>query len=270
MTAALHSERIARSDAPAPTRWLLFTHGIYGAGMNWRAIARKINERRPEWGVLLVDLRGHGRSPAGEPPHTIAACAADVAALVHSLDLPVDAIAGHSFGGKVMMATRTLLEPSQTWILDASPSPRPGAIDDADNTVTAVLLLMEQLPAAYPRREDFVAAITAHGHREGLANWLAMNLVAGDDGLYRTRLDLPAIRAMLADYWARDLWSEIAAGPGAVEFVVATKAASISADDRARLRTLPSHVTVHDLDADHWLNLDAPAAVIELFATRLP
>ncbi|MCX5745383.1 MAG: hypothetical protein NT062_23135, partial [Proteobacteria bacterium] len=49
MPAPLHSERIARGDA-VPSRWLLFTHGIYGAGMNWRGIARKINERRPEWG----------------------------------------------------------------------------------------------------------------------------------------------------------------------------------------------------------------------------
>src|SRR5205085_6580304 len=60
---------------------LLLTHGIYGAGSNWRSIARKLNERRPEWGVVLVDLRQHGRSEPGEPPHTIAACADDLRAL---------------------------------------------------------------------------------------------------------------------------------------------------------------------------------------------
>ena len=47
MPARLHHERIARSDT-APSRWLLLTHGIYGAGSNWRGIARKVNERRPE------------------------------------------------------------------------------------------------------------------------------------------------------------------------------------------------------------------------------
>jgi pimeloyl-ACP methyl ester carboxylesterase len=72
--ARLYHERIAQSDA-APDRWLVLTHGIYGAGSNWRSIARKVNERRPEWGVVLVDLRQHGRSEPGPPPHTIAACA---------------------------------------------------------------------------------------------------------------------------------------------------------------------------------------------------
>ena len=128
MPARLYHERIARSDA-APARWLALTHGIYGAGSNWRSIARKLNERRPEWGVVLVDLRQHGRSEPGEPPHTIAACADDLRALFGELG-GVDAVAGHSFGGKVALATRPLIQPRQTWVLDASPSPRPGAAVD--------------------------------------------------------------------------------------------------------------------------------------------
>jgi hypothetical protein len=42
--ARLHHERIARSETE-PSRWLALTHGIYGAGSNWRSIARKLNER---------------------------------------------------------------------------------------------------------------------------------------------------------------------------------------------------------------------------------
>ena len=115
MTARLYHERIARSDAE-PARWLLLTHGFFGAGSNWRSIARKLTERRPEWGVLLVDLRQHGRSERGEPPHTIAACAEDVSALVRELG-GVRAIAGHSFGGKVVLATRPLVDAGQHWVL---------------------------------------------------------------------------------------------------------------------------------------------------------
>ncbi|MCX5747351.1 MAG: alpha/beta fold hydrolase, partial [Proteobacteria bacterium] len=191
-------------------------------------------------------------------------------ALVAASGLPIDAIAGHSFGGKVVMATRALVAPAQTWILDASPSPRAGAIDDVDNSVTGVLVLMERLPATFARREDFVAAVVAGGFDAGLAAWLAMNVVAGDDGRYRQRLDLVAIRAMLADYWARDLWSAIEAGPGDVEFVIADHSPAVSPADRARLATAGPHVHVHLLDADHWLHIQAPAAVVELFAARLP
>ena len=135
--ARLHHERIARSDV-TPDRWLALTHGIYGAGSNWRSIARKINERRPEWGVVLVDLRQHGRSEPGDSPHTIAACAEDLRALIASLG-EVHAIAGHSFGGKVVLATRRLVDVSQTWVLDASPSWRGDPAIDRSNTVVRVL-----------------------------------------------------------------------------------------------------------------------------------
>jgi esterase len=175
--ARLHRELIGTN----PERWLLITHGIYGSGANWRGIARKLHERRPEWGIALVDLRGHGRSERGDPPHTLAACAADLRALCDELG-GVEAIAGHSFGGKVALQTRALAshdQPAllQTWMFDASPSARPGAEADPDNSVTRLLALMERLPKTWAKREDFIAAITAEGHAESLAQWLAMNLV---------------------------------------------------------------------------------------------
>src|SRR5690606_2906740 len=100
VSARLHHERIAHGGA-APAAWLLLTHGIYGAGGNWRAIARKLVERRPDWGVVLVDLRQHGRSDAGEPPHTLDAAAGDLRALADQLG-GSEAMAGHSFGGTVV------------------------------------------------------------------------------------------------------------------------------------------------------------------------
>src|SRR5258706_330563 len=123
VTARLHHERIARNGA---SRWLALTHGILGSGANWRGIARKLVQRRPEWGVVLVDLPQHGQSERGEPPHDLAACAADMRALLVELG-DVIAIGGHSFGGKVMLATRGLAPPGlrQTWILDAVASAPP-------------------------------------------------------------------------------------------------------------------------------------------------
>jgi len=243
------------------------THGIFGSGGNWRGIARKLHERRPEWGVVLVDLRQHGRSEPGEPPHDLAACAGDLRALLDELALPVGAIAGHSFGGKVVLATRALGAIEQTWVLDASPSARPEAARDPDNSVIRVLELMERLPRRWARRDDFVAAIVADGQSLALAQWLAMNVVPDDSGALVLRLDLGALRALLADYYARDLWSSVLdPSLGDVELVTATR--STSARDVER--PLPPHVHVHRIDAGHWLHIDAPAAVVELFAANLP
>jgi pimeloyl-ACP methyl ester carboxylesterase len=271
--ARLHHERIVRTGT-TPERWLLITHGIYGAGSNWRGIARKLNDRRPEWGIELVDLRQHGRSEPSEPPHTLAACADDLRALIAELDVRVDALAGHSFGGKVALVTRALVSLPQTWVLDASPSPRSGALDDRGNSVVRVLELMERLPKTWTRREDFVAAVMADGHDIGLAQWLAMNVVADPSGTLTLRLDLAALREMLADYYARDLWDTLSSGNGDVTFVIADRATTVSAADRARLDRFEAgrapYVHVHHVDAGHWLHIEAPAAVIELFATHLP
>ena len=267
--ARLYHERIARSDA-SPSQWLLVTHGIYGAGSNWRGIARKLNERRPEWGIVLVDLRQHGRSEPGEPPHTLAACAEDLRALVAELG-DVTGLAGHSFGGKVVLAARALVEPRQTWILDASPSARPGATADPNNTVVRVLELMTRLPRTWARRDDFVAAVVADGHDTALAQWLAMNVVPDSSGQLALRLDLGALRELLTDYYAQDLWPALRSPDGGdVEVVIADRSSALDAADRARLATAPPHVHVHHVAAGHWLHIEAPAAVVDLIAARLP
>lgn len=255
---ALHHEQVVTGDAA--DKWLLFTHGIYGSGANWRSIARKVIERRPGWGALLVDLRGHGRSPTGEPPHTVDACADDLAELVATR--PVDVAVGHSFGGKVVLALRTRVALAETWVLDATPSARPQGFD---GSVGRVLDLMDGLPATFARRDDFVAAVVASGQSETLARWLAMNLEPAGDAL-RLRLELPMIRALLTDYFARDLWDAVeATHPGALHVVIAGRSTTVSTDDRARLVASPAHVHVVP-DAGHWLHLDAPAAIIDLLA----
>jgi len=286
MPARLHHERIARSDQ-SPTRWLVLTHGIYGAGSNWRSIARKVTDQRREWGVVLVDLRGHGRSEAGEPPHTVAACAEDVRALIETLGETlgdVRAIAGHSFGGKVALATRRLVALDQTWVLDASPSARrvlperpveqattgAAATGHGESTVLQVLELMERAPRTWARREDFVAAVTREGHEAGLAQWLAMSLIPDGAGQLVLRFDLAALREMIGDYRATDLWDVLEAPGGDVEVVVAERSPTLSAADRGRLAAAPPHVHVHYVPAGHWLHIDAPAAVVELLVARLP
>ncbi len=264
--AALHHEQVVTGDAP--DRWLLFTHGIYGSGANWRSIARKVIERRPGWGALLVDLRGHGRSPTGEAPHTVDACADDLAELLASR--PVAIAVGHSFGGKVVLALRTRVALAETWVLDATPSARPEGPESTDRQVRElmareVLELMARLPPTFESREKFVAALVASGQTDALARWLAMNLEPAGDAL-RLRLELPMIRALLTDYFARDLWDAVeGTHPGALHVVVAGRSTTISTDDRARLVASPAHVHVV-ADAGHWLHLDAPGAVIDLLA----
>lgn len=263
MPAQLYTERIGTGAST-----LLLTHGIYGAGSNWRAIARKLTTKRPEWSVLLVDLRGHGRSEPGPPPHTVAAAAEDVRTII--IEHHVTAIAGHSFGGKVVLAARSLTSIPQTWVLDASPSARPAAFTEPRNSVVHVLEILERSPKTWDKRDDFIAAVQAAGHALPLAQWLAMNLVPDGDR-YTLRLDTAQLRALLDSYYATDLWADLEdPSHGDAHVVIAERSNTIDDAARARLAQAPAHVHVHRVAADHWLHIEAPEAVVDLLASRLP
>jgi esterase len=268
VTARLHHERIARSDA-SPERWLLLTHGIFGTGANWRGIARKVTEQRREWGIVLVDLRLHGRSEDGTPPHTVEACAEDLRALVTELG-DIAAIAGHSLGGKICAAARPRLQLQQTWLLDSSPSPRPGALEDPSNSVLRVLGDLERLPRTWEKREQMIAALVERGHTTALAQWLAMSVNPDAAGTLTLRFDLAALRELLADYFATDQWASLDDPTlGAVELVIGDKSSVFTDDDQLRLARADRHVRAHHVNAGHWLHIEAQAEVVELFSQFL-
>jgi pimeloyl-ACP methyl ester carboxylesterase len=202
----------------------------------------------------------------GEPPHTVDAAAHDLRAVI--AEHGITAIAGHSFGGKVVLAARSLASVEQTFMLDASPSARPGALEEG-NSVVRVLELLEQSPPQWAKRDDFIAAVIAQGHAKALAQWLAMNLVPEGDH-FVLRLDTAMLRSLLASYYATDLWDALEnPADGDVHVVIAKRSNTIDDAARARLAHAPAHVHVHHVAADHWLHIEAPDAVVALLAKSL-
>ena len=255
----------------APTRWMFVLHGILGSGTNLRSLAKRLAAAFPEWGFILPDLRMHGLSQEAPPPHTLAAAADDLVRLEDYLDLPVAGVLGHSFGGKVALAylDRHPDRLDQAWILDASPSARPRG--ERAGATAAIVAMLGAMPQPLASRESFLAIVAEHGHPRGIAEWLAMNLRRSDDG-FRLRLDLDAIRALLDDYFAVDLWHVLQEGRRARELHMVLGEASDALDpaDRARLAALGSKVATHILEgAGHWVHVDAPDALFALLAGAL-
>jgi pimeloyl-ACP methyl ester carboxylesterase len=263
-------------DGPGP--WLVFLHGIFGSGANWRTFARRIADARPGWGAVLVDLRGHGASLDCPPPHTLDACARDLVALEAAVPGPVRAVVGHSFGGKVALAYAARARPAlgDVWVVDSLPGAR--ASRRGSETTTAVFALLEDLRARepHPTREAFTAAVTAAGHPAPIAQWLAMNLRRDADGL-RFKLDLDVIRALLDDYFARDLWPVIETPPGAlrVHLVIGGRSSVFDAAERQRAErraaTPDARVSVTVCPtAGHWVHVDDPDGLFAAVSSRLP
>lgn len=266
----LNSTSIA-SDEKRPDSWLFLLHGIYGSGRNWGSLARRLVEERPEWGVLLVDLRLHGGSTEGfDPPHTVQACADDVARLEDHLGFSANALLGHSFGGKVaLVRARGESALRQVWVADSTL--RTG---EPSGSAWRVIEIVRALPDTFESRDQVADALEREGYARGVGQWLAMNLERTDSG-FRWKLDWDGVEAMLRDYFRTDVWRMIEDPPAGTEVHVirATKSDAVDVEAQERIRQAgerTGRVSLHEVDAGHWLNVDNPDAVLDLLVAHLP
>ena len=265
----LHSERV-HAPGQEPGHWAFLLHGIYGAGRNWNAVFRRLVERRPEWGVIPVDLRGHGQSPALAPPHDLAACVADLDRLADTLPRRPEAVIGHSFGGKVALLYGD--EPAhgvrQTWVVDSTPDARA-----PQGSAWRMLEVLRSAPGPFATREDGVRAVLDHGYPRPVAQWMTTNLVPDGDR-YRWRLDPDLMEALLRDFFRTDAWPAVEHPHGPdLHFIRATESSILDEEACHRLEAAglgTGRVHVHHVEGGHWLNADNPEAVVELLAAELP
>ena len=268
MTTLTHA--IVEADGAKPTKSLLFLHGILGSGANWRTFARQFVAVRPAWRAVLVDLRKHGASQEFEPPHTLRACVDDLLALERETG-PVHGALGHSFGGKVALEyafARKDLEIA--WVIDSAPGARPDR--RGSETTVRIVKMLETLPERFPTRDAFVDYVQAQGNERSIAMWLAMNVRPARDGDgYAMRVDVPALRALLDDYFARDVWPvlEDPARTTKVHLVAGGRSHVLDTAERARAQRIangsPDRTWLHVLPgAGHWVHVDAPVELLEL------
>lgn len=268
----LHVEPIAGAAVP-PDRWLAVLPGIFGAGRNWATVARRLVRERPDWGVLLVDLRQHGRSPGFAPPHTIAAAAADLPPAFAASGVRVRGLLGHSFGGKVALELArtegTALGLETVWLVDSPPESRaPGG------SAWGVLDALRRAPGPFSRREEGVSALTALGTSEGVARWMSTNLEEGPAG-WRWRVAPADMEALLLDFFRTDLWSVVELPPPGLEIHVVKAEDSSALDEAACARAAASadrtgRVHLHRLAGGHWVNADNPDGILALLTASLP
>ena len=260
-------------EGTSPERAIAFLHGILGRGVNLRAIARRIIAARPELRALLVDLRGHGRSPKGSASPSLESAARDVVELAAKAGLPLSAIVGHSFGGKVALEAARLgglPDLRHVVVIDSVPGPRE-PVRGGDSAL-AVIETLESLPPSFASKADFVHAVVTAGQSRFMAEWLATSL-ENDNGHLRFGLDLNEIRALILDYFRRDLWPVVEHPPGAVNvhLIIAAQSDTYSAADRdraVRIAASNPRVTADIIPGGHLLHVDNPDGLMERLLAR--
>jgi len=219
---SLHQHQHDRLSSPRfPPLPHQTTDGILGSLKNWKQPARRLIGMFPHYQALLVDHRGHGQSESGLPPHTLAACALDVHALLQILQLQPDVLCGHSFGGKIALeyvkqgldnkgGGSGILVPRQTWVFDSLPT----AVDRhkaiGENSVWDVIEKLGQVPLPQPSKEALVSMLIDETRiPPAIAHWLMTSLKrvpagagggGGGEGGLVWAFDLEVIRALFHAY----------------------------------------------------------------------
>jgi pimeloyl-ACP methyl ester carboxylesterase len=120
----LHYTRTGGAKPP-----LVLAHGVTHDGMCWSRVAAVL---APDFDVVMVDARGHGRSDAPERGYDPGQQAGDLAGVIAALDLEKPTILGHSMGAATALVLAgtypdvpgaILLEDPPAWWTDWYDSP---------------------------------------------------------------------------------------------------------------------------------------------------
>ena len=267
MTTRLAATRVAALDSPDHA--LVMLHGIYGRGRNWQAIAKGVVAQRPEYGCWLVDLPYHGASPPATHGDSVSGLAQDVREWLDAEGVTPNAILGHSYGGKVVLAMAAQGPGArlQVWVIDSTPEVKPPS-----GSAWGMLEVIRGLPSRFESREQAAQALVEHGYAPGVGQWMATNLVREDDG-FVWALDFEAMERLLRDFFATDLWSVLEApAPGLeIHIVKASESSAISDAAVARIEAAScDRVILHHRQGGHWIHAESPQVITELLVSALP
>jgi pimeloyl-ACP methyl ester carboxylesterase len=174
-------------------------------------------------------------------------------------------VLGHSFGGKVALAYAARAERlRRVWVIDSTPAARQAPEGNAVRMLAA--LRAESGP--FDSREEAERAIQGPGFPASVARWMATNLERTEEG-WRWRLDLDGMEALLTDFFETDLWPVVETPPQGLDlhFVKATRSPVLPEEACARIEAAGAatgRVHLHRVEGGHWLNVDAPDAILEL------
>jgi N-formylmaleamate deformylase len=84
---------------------IVLVHGITDDGLCWLPVVEVLSD---EYDVIMVDLRGHGKSEAPEEGYDRETMALELSALIDNLHLERPILIGHSLGGLVAMTLASL------------------------------------------------------------------------------------------------------------------------------------------------------------------
>lgn len=231
-------------------------HGLFGAGRNWNAIARRLAEQAR---VLLPDLRNHGASPHAEPM-TYPAMATDVGALLDRQGIERSDMIGHSMGGKAAMYL-ALTEPQRVdrlVVVDIAPV-------RYDHSFQGLIRILRQLPLAHMTGRAAADEWLARQIPEAaLRQFLLQNLVRRGDR-YLWRINLDAIEQAMPELIGFPDVHGLRPFFGPALFIAGERSTYVLPEHNTAIERLFPQAAIERLPgAGHWLHSEQPEQFLSI------
>ncbi len=259
----IHHRIHGPSILPPSTFPVVLLHGLMGFAANWGKIWPELHNRRP---VLVLDQRGHGKSPKPKNGYTPTDYARDLKALLDLIGWEKVHIVGHSMGGRVALRFCSLF-PERAVSLTLEDS----GVDARPERVTWIQDLLASIPTPFATREDAKKFFAENFKDDPMTGgFLHMNLEAQANGSLDWRFHAPGMIETVETGRSTDAMRELAKlqqpvllvrGSLSKEFPFAEAKFMSETRDRIRLVTIEG--------AGHFVHAEKPLEFTKALAVFL-
>lgn len=236
---------------------VLLAHGFSDDGPCWTPIAEAL---APDYDLIMVDARGHGRSDSPrEPFSTSVEMAADLAAAASALGLRRPAVLGHSMGAVATLALAAAYPDLAGAILLEDPPPWWAEASAASTDTSWHEQSRRRLEGLKALTRDQLVAF----QREAAPRWAEAELRPWAEAKLRFSLDLRLLHSGRPPSWPEGLGRItcpallITADPAQGALVHPAHAAALAA-------RVPQLQVSHIADAGHNIRREQPARYIDI------
>ncbi|UJF18662.1 alpha/beta fold hydrolase [Vibrio sp. SS-MA-C1-2] len=232
---------------------IVLLHGLFGSHDNLAMIAKVLT---PQYQVIMIDLRNHGRSPHA-PRMSYAAMAEDVVAVLDKLNIDQTTIIGHSMGGKVAMKVAHDWPDRVNGLVVLDIAPIDYKVDRHQEVFAGLRAVAGTTPSS---RSEADSLLALHIDEPGVRQFLLKSLVKKPgENHYQWRFNLSAL---IDNYRSVMGWVEANDYQGPTLFVKGQYSEYILPEHKEKIeQQFPQAKARIIANTTHWLHIEKPDSV---------
>jgi esterase len=236
-------------------------HGLFGMSDNWVSIAKELAHHG--FGVHLLDLRNHGRSPH-TLTHTYKEMCEDLLSYFRDENITRACLVGHSMGGKLAMWFGLLYPEKLSHLTVVDIAPSNYSKHNAGYHSNIIHNLMAIDLAAHQNRSTLLEEIRHRLNDYRLTMFLGKSIQRDENKCFTWKLNLPVLLESLP-LISRGLDELDQNSPCGVQtlFVRGEKSDYIQAHhEKDRMKYFPESSVTSIAGAGHWLHIEQPDRLV--------